>query len=36
MAKKLSVNEWKDLFEKYEKYRFGEVTKNVFWMKCLK
>ncbi|WP_301006024.1 hypothetical protein [Mycoplasmopsis bovis] len=31
MAKQLSVNEWKYLFEKYEKYRSGELTKKMFF-----
>ncbi|WP_429009386.1 hypothetical protein [Mycoplasmopsis bovis] len=31
MAKQLSVNERKYLFEKYEKYRSGELTKKCFF-----
>nr|WP_233750245.1 hypothetical protein [Mycoplasmopsis agalactiae] len=30
MDKQLSVNEWKYLFEKYEKHRSGKLTKKCF------
>ncbi|WP_232955255.1 hypothetical protein [Mycoplasmopsis bovis] len=36
MAKQLSVNEWKYLFEKYEKYRSGELTKKCFLNEMMK
>nr|WP_307917309.1 hypothetical protein [Mycoplasmopsis bovis] len=37
MAKQLSVNEWKYLFEKYWKIiDLGNSLKNVFWMKWWK
>nr|WP_307911884.1 hypothetical protein [Mycoplasmopsis bovis] len=33
MAKQLSVNEWKYLFEKYEKYmNLGNSSKKVFFL----
>ncbi|UTW26139.1 hypothetical protein [Mycoplasmopsis bovis] len=31
MAKQLSVNEWKYLFEKYENIDLGNSLKNVFF-----
>ncbi|MGG5224825.1 hypothetical protein [Mycoplasmopsis bovis] len=36
MAKQLSVNEWKYLFEKYEKHRSGELTKKCFLNEMMK
>ncbi len=36
MAKQLSVNERKYLFEKYEKYRSGELAKKCFLNEMMK
>nr|WP_307910383.1 hypothetical protein [Mycoplasmopsis bovis] len=38
MAKQLSVNEWKYLFEKYEKYRIWgtHLKKCFFWNEMMK
>ncbi|MFZ8228440.1 hypothetical protein ACO1IB_03870, partial [Mycoplasmopsis bovis] len=36
MAKQLSVNERKYWFEKYEKYRSGELTKKCFLNEMMK
>ncbi|UTW26056.1 hypothetical protein [Mycoplasmopsis bovis] len=36
MAKQLSVNEWKYLFEKYEKHRSWELSKKCFLNEMMK
>nr|WP_307938625.1 hypothetical protein [Mycoplasmopsis bovis] len=33
MAKQLSVNEWKYLFEKYENIDLGNSSKKMFFLK---